>query len=124
MKVLSILALLSAMHSTGHSESVRVQYGIAKHYTPGLMLRVMHNRGMEWPSGVTGLASRVNCSTIGQIFSARINGHYERLLQVDCSQYRDAPRHRKEGLIVEVDYSTAVRDGIARRGMGPAVVWR
>jgi len=53
-----------------------------------------------------------------------INGHRETGYQVDCSQYRDAPRHRREGLVVELDYETAVRDGIAREGRGPAVVWR
>lgn len=122
MKILSITALLVAMNPISHN--VRVQYGIAKHYSPGLMLRVMHNRGMEWPSGVTALVSRVDCSTIGQVWKMRINGHYELGLQVDCSQYRDAPRHRREGLIVEVDYSTAKRDGITADGKGPAVVWK
>ena len=126
-RIAAALALLTAAlsaHGHAYARSVSVSYGIAKHYSPGLMNRVRVYRGLPWPAGVSGLASRVSCAGIGQVFSASINGHYERLLQVDCSQYRDAPRHLREGLIVEVDYDTARRDGMLRTGRGSAVVWR
>lgn len=126
MNWLTIVLLFSMMQTTvgaSYSHTYTYNTGIAKYYRPGLMERVARYRGIHRPWYVTGLASRPSCKTIGQVFSARINGHYERLLQVDCAQYRDYWAQIRGGLVVEVDYVTARRDGFVWRGRAPAAVW-
>jgi hypothetical protein len=97
--------------------------GIAKHYSPGIMDMVAENRGMTIPRGYYG-AARVDCSTIGDTFYATVNGVMLHYIQIDCSQYKDAQRHRKEGLILEISWEAAVKVGITGEGRGKAVIWQ
>lgn len=111
-----------------------VQSGTVKHYRPGLMAEVARNRtdpahrgyvpGFRLRTDVAGYVSRPSCSTIGRVWLASIEGGpVRRYQQVDCSQPRDRPRHLSTGLILEVDYTSAVREGIVGRGRGRVVIW-
>jgi len=113
---LAVLLVILASHLPGEPH--------AKHYRPGLMEQVARNRGITRLAGDTVLASRPSCTTIGQRFLVRFRiGPWERALQVDCSRPgRDATRHLRARLVVEVDYQTAVRHGFSREGHVPAQV--
>ena len=55
---------------------------------------------------------------------ARLNGRrMERFQVLDCSHPRDVQRHIRDGLVIEVDYESAKRNGFAGLGYAPAVVY-
>ncbi len=98
--------------------------GIAKHYSAGMFARVARNRGMQMRSDVAGYAAVTDCSMIGKVVAASINGgRVERFQVLDCSAPKDRPRHIREGLVIEVDYATAKRRGFLGEGKAPAKVW-
>jgi len=98
--------------------------GIAAYYSPGVMARVARNRGMDLRDDVAGWAAVPNCSEVGRIVVASINGSRpERYQVLDCSHPRDKARHLRQGIVIEVDYQSAVRHGFTRRGYTKAVVW-
>lgn len=102
----------------------RAQVGIAKYYSLGLFSRVAANRRMALRQDVDGYAAVPDCSRIGQVVRASINGHaVERYHVLDCSAPRDLPRHRRDGLVIEVDYASALRNGFVGLGRAPAVVY-
>jgi hypothetical protein len=102
----------------------RTKSGIAKYYSPGMMRTVANNRGMKLRSDVHGYAAVQLCSMIGRVITASINGHkVERYQVLDCSAPEDVGRHRAQGLIIEVDYASAKRNGFLRQGKAPAKVW-
>lgn len=110
--------------STGYISAPSVPHsGIAKHYSPGTMERVVQIRHLRVPPAATSIVSTPDCSLIGRSFWISVRGHREWAFQADCSAPRDRERHLREGLVVEVDYRTAVRDGIVYDGKGPATVW-
>jgi hypothetical protein len=98
--------------------------GIAAYYSPGTMARVARNRGIELRDDVDGYASLTSCSHIGKVITASISGSRpERYQVLDCSHPRDRARHLRQGIVIEVDYQSAVRHGFTRRGHAPATVW-
>lgn len=113
---------------------VPVERGTVKHYYEGKMNEVRYNRttpgrrgyirGLVVLDSVDGYASRVDCGTLGSVFWASVNGGKLRSYQqLDCSAPVDAPRHRRTGLIAELDYESAVATGIAGRGRGQVTIW-
>jgi hypothetical protein len=109
--------------------SPTTRIGIAKHYSPGIVERVYHTRiaqGLTSPGWKGALASSWNCSEIGSHEWASVNGRpFTEYLVVDCSRPgEDRARHIKEGLVIEVDYSSALKAGIVNDGRGPAIVVR
>jgi hypothetical protein len=92
------------------------QRGITKYYEPGAFAQVAANRGMTlaWDQ-VDGFASTQHCELVDVrrpwVVLARIQGGpVERFQIVDCSRPgRDVARHRAEGLVLEVDFATALR---------------
>jgi hypothetical protein len=79
---------------------------------------------MKLREDVDGYAAVIDCSQIGNVVKARINGGRLETFQVlDCSAPRDRARHQRIGLVIEVDYDSAVRNGFARRGRAPAQVY-
>jgi hypothetical protein len=99
--------------------------GIAKYYSPGIMAEVARNRGMVLREDVDGYASVLSCGEIGKVVVASINGgKRERYQVLDCSHPRDIAMHRRQGLIIEVDYQSAARNGFVRRGSARATIWQ
>jgi hypothetical protein len=101
-----------------------VRTGTAKFYSPGVFERVLKVRGMSWPRGVSGLASTPYCANIGKRVRASINGGpWRTYLIADCSRHgADQKRHLRTGLVLEVDYRSAVREGFHKAGKAPAKV--
>jgi hypothetical protein len=98
--------------------------GHAKFYSPGVFRRVAGVRGMKLRTDVNGYAAVTDCRRIGQIVLAAINGRrVERYQVLDCSHPTDRARHIRQGLVIEVDFQSAVRNGFSRRGRAPAVVY-
>jgi hypothetical protein len=100
-----------------------IEHGITMHYYAGLFEQVARNRGMRLRTDVDGYASRQNCGELGRVVLARIRsrwtgawGPWRRYQIVDCSARRDVGYHRKIGLILEVDYRSAVKTGFAYQG--------
>jgi hypothetical protein len=101
-----------------------LKQGFAVLYSPGVMERVAAHRGLTKPPIAEGMAAVTDCSQIGKIAFASINGGLvERYLIVDCSHPRDVARHIQQGLVIEVDYESAVRNNFHREGRAPAVLW-
>jgi hypothetical protein len=125
----SLAAALFAMAggSPAISQASAVQgtrSGHAVYYSPGVFKTVARNRGMKLREDVDGYAAVIDCSQIGNVVKARINGGRLETFQVlDCSAPRDRARHQRIGLVIEVDYDSAVRNGFARRGRAPAQVY-
>jgi hypothetical protein len=142
-----LLALLVCVHHAPAPVLVPVQSGIVKRYDPGVMDTVIRNRTnpehwaympglvvLPTPT-VAGHASRVACGHIGQTFWLTVRGGPMRVYQqVDCSdptqreqaygRYEsDADRHLREGLIAELDYESAEREGYAYEGVATGTVW-
>ena len=130
-KVLITVGMLCALISgsqvagTPITESVQPEKsGVAVYYSPGVMERVAAFRGLTRPPIADGMAAVTDCSQIGKIAFASINGGLvERYLIVDCSQPRDVARHIQQNLVIEVDYQSAVRNNFHRDGRAPAVLW-
>ncbi len=106
-----------------------VESGIAMHYYQGLMQTVARNQGLTMRTDVDGYTSRQNCGEIGSIVEARLlNPHtgqwsqWLRLQVLDCSARSNVAYHRSIGLILEVDYNTAVRTGFVSFGRTEAEV--
>lgn len=98
--------------------------GIAVYYSPGVMERVAANRGLRKPAIADGMASVPDCSQIGKLAFASVNGGLvERYFIVDCSAPRDVARHLQMGLVLEVDYQSAVRNNFQSNGSAPATVY-
>ncbi len=94
------------------------------HYAPGVFAQVAANRGMRLRTDVDGYAAVLSCSHIGEIVKAQINGGpIERYQVLDCSAPQHRAAHIRQGLVIEVDYQSAVRNGFARLGRAPAVVY-
>jgi len=86
--------------------------------------RVARNRGISLRSDVDGYAAVPNCSRVGQIIKARLNGKsLERFQVIDCSSPSDRARQVRMGLVIEVDYQSAVRNNFSRYGRAPAEVY-
>jgi hypothetical protein len=87
------------------------------------MERVAAFRGLTRPPVADGFAAVTDCGQIGKMAFASINGGLvERYLIVDCAQDRDRDRQIREGLVIEVDYQSAIRNNFYRDGHAPAVV--
>jgi hypothetical protein len=115
---LLLLALCVPVSASGGTTT-----GIAKHYAPGVFARVAHNREMVMRTDVAGYAAVPNCGYLGTVIQARVNGgKWERYQVLDCSAPKDRARHIKSGLILEVDYASAKRNGFVSRGRAPATV--
>jgi hypothetical protein len=122
-QVLLLAVLFTAVGHAPSSTSFAPQRGIAKFYSPDVMEAVARSRGLARPGSVDGLASVPNCSRLGTVVVAAINGRTpERYLVVDCSHPRDRARHIRQGLVIEVDYRSAVRNRFCRQGSAPAVI--
>lgn len=113
-----VLGLLSASQST--------YTGHALYYGKGQMERVYRVRIQQHlvrPGWTGSLAAVPNCSHIGEIVSARINGGlWARYLVVDCAQPYDYRMQIRTGRAIEVDYYSAVRNGFVSKGKAPATV--
>jgi hypothetical protein len=129
-----LLALVLLAHAYSHTSGVAsiqagapARWGWAKHYSPGVMERVRTVRahqGVRIRTDVAGYAAAPDCAQIGRVVVASINGGpLERYQVLDCSHPRDRARHVREGLVIEVDYRSAVRNGFARQGKARAVVY-
>ena len=97
--------------------------GTAKYYRAGMFAQVAANRGMILRADVAGYASVPSCAWLGSVIQARVNGGaWERYQVVDCSAPKDRARHIRQGLVLEVDYASARRNGFVSKGKAPAVV--
>jgi hypothetical protein len=105
--------------------------GISMHYYKGMFAKVARNRGIKLSTRVDGYASTRNCSRVKKhdpwIVYARIQGGPTRTYQiVDCSHPAHLQKHTKWGLIIEVDWASAVRESnhgrtkLLRTGRAPA----
>lgn len=123
-QALMMIALSTAIDLvTPGGTALSPQYGTAKYYRAGVMENVAVYRGLLRRGNIDGMASTPNCSNLGKVAFAAINGgHTERYLIVDCSGPRDRARHVRQGLIIEVDYQSAVRNHFHREGSAPAVI--
>ncbi|HUS17348.1 MAG TPA: hypothetical protein VM536_20320 [Chloroflexia bacterium] len=89
--------------------------GRVYYYEPGVFAHVARVRGMDLAWGqVDGFASTPYCRLVDArrpwVVTARIDGGpVERFQIVDCSAPRDRAHHQAEGLVLEVDYTTALR---------------
>jgi hypothetical protein len=98
--------------------------GTAYFYSPGMFNVVARNRGIKLRDDVDGYAAVPDCQHIGSVVRARINNRsMERYQVLDCSAPRDRARHLRQGLVIEVDYQSAVRNNFARKGRAPASVF-
>lgn len=111
--------------------TIPVERGIAMHYYPGLFATVARNRGMALRKDVDGYASRQNCGELGRVVQARIRnpwtgawGPWRRYQIVDCSARKHLAYQRRIGLILEVDYSSAVKAGFVYFGRSAVEVKR
>ena len=108
--------------------------GRAYYYDPGMFAQVARNRGMRlaW-NAVDGFASTRDCAKVDVrrpwVVWAQIDGGpIESYQIVDCSAPRDVARHRRIGLVLEVDYATAARQRLQGRprlrldGKAPAAI--
>jgi hypothetical protein len=120
-----LLSTPSASYASGNEISTdSTSKGYAYFYSPGMFQTVARNRGIKLRSDVDGYAAVPNCSYIGRVLKAGINGHStERYQIVDCSAPADRARHVRQGLVIEVDYQSAVRNNFSRRGRAPATVY-
>src|SRR5947208_12942997 len=101
--------LISAATTSYASETDSTSKGYAYFYSPGMFQTVARNRGIKLRTDVDGYASVPNCGYIGQVLKARINGHdVERYQVLDCSAPSDRARHIRQGLVIEIDYQSAV----------------
>jgi len=125
--VLLLAALLCPMPSATSVQGAPVAQmgiGIAKFYAPGVFRRVASHRNIAARQDVDGYAAVPSCGRIGQLVRASLNGGpFETYHILDCSAPRDLPAHLREGLVIEVDYGSAVRNGFARQGHAQAVVY-
>ncbi|MEO8286642.1 MAG: hypothetical protein ABI670_09425 [Chloroflexota bacterium] len=107
-----------------HAAPTAIIRGHAKYYSPGMFQTVARNRGIKLRSDVSGYAAVPNCNHIGKVIKARINSRDTETYQVvDCSAPADRARHIRDGLVIEVDYSSAVRNQFANQGRAPASVY-
>ncbi len=111
------------------AKTYTIESGIAMHYYQGLMETVARNQGLTMRTDVDGYTSRQNCGEIGSIVEARLlnprTGQWSqwlRLQVLDCSARSNVAYHRSIGLILEVDYNTAVRTGFYSFGRTEAEV--
>ncbi|MFL5735695.1 MAG: hypothetical protein ACJ78Q_21260 [Chloroflexia bacterium] len=121
-----ILAVLlsSYVASTDAPAASTSQSGIAKFYSQGVFQQVAARRNIPMRRDVHGYAAVPNCARIGQVVWARLNGGpIERYHILDCSSPKDLPNHRREGLVIEVDFESARRNGFTREGHTQAVVY-
>ncbi len=122
-------AVLLEGHDIGYaaaadSPSASVRQGIAKYYSPGVFRDVATNRGMRMLNDVDGYAAVLSCSRIGQVVKASINnGPVERYQVLDCSAPWDRATHIAQGLVIEVDYQSALRNNFVGSGHAEATVY-
>jgi hypothetical protein len=120
----TLAVLLAATLSVQFEPAASAQQGYAKYYSQGIFNTVAARRNMRMRQDVQGYAAVPDCSRIGQVVRASINGSaVERYHILDCSAPRDLARHRREGLVIEVDYQSAVRHGFVRTGRARATVF-
>lgn len=121
----ALVALAGGSPATTEASAMQgVRSGHAVYYSPGVFNMVARNRGMRMRTDVHGYAAVIDCGMIGRVIKARINGGKLETFQVlDCSAPRDRARHQRIGLVIEVDYDSAVRNGFVRRGRAPAQVY-
>ena len=121
----ALLALAGGSPATSEASVAQgVRNGHAVYYAPGVFNVVARNRGMAMRQDVDGYAAVIDCGQIGRIIKARLNGRKLETYQVlDCSAPRDRARHQRIGLVIEVDYQSAVRNGFVRLGRAPAQVY-
>jgi hypothetical protein len=111
------------------AKSYTVETGISMHYYAGLMQTVAKNQGIRLRTDVDGYTSRQNCGELGSVVEARLLNprtgqwtNWLRLQVTDCSARRDVAHHVAIGLILEVDYETALDAGFVYRGRTTAQV--
>lgn len=121
----AVLALAGGSPATSEAAVMQgMRSGHAVFYSPGVFQIVARNRGMKLREDVHGYAAVIDCGMIGRVIKARLNGRKLETFQVlDCSAPRDRARHQRIGLVIEVDYQSAVRNGFARLGRAPAQVY-
>ncbi|HKP52873.1 MAG TPA: hypothetical protein VJ183_09495 [Chloroflexia bacterium] len=120
----TLTAGTEVVRAAGPHAAKPLKQGFAVFYSPGVMERVAAHRGLTKPPIAEGMAAVTDCSQIGKIAFASINGGLvERYLIVDCSHPRDVARHIAQGLVIEVDYQSAVRNNFHRDGKAPALLW-
>jgi hypothetical protein len=121
----ALVALAGGSPATTEASVVQgMRSGHAVYYSPGVFAVVARNRGMKLREDVDGYAAVIDCTQIGRVIKARVNGgDLERYQVLDCSAPQDRARHQRIGLVIEVDYQSAVRNDFARRGRAPAQVY-
>ncbi|HET9494118.1 MAG TPA: hypothetical protein VFR15_07810 [Chloroflexia bacterium] len=121
----ALLALAGGSPASSEASVAQgMRSGHAVFYSPGVFKIVARNRGMKLRTDVDGYAAVIDCGMIGRLVKARLNGRKLETFQVlDCSAPKDRARHQRIGLVIEVDYESAVRNGFARRGRAPAQVY-
>jgi hypothetical protein len=93
----------------------------AVYYSPGVMERVARKRGIPVTSR---MASVPDCSKIGGWVTAKVNGHVATYRIVDCSAPKDRARHIRQGLVLEVNYSSKLAFFPRGAGRVPATIIR
>jgi hypothetical protein len=114
---------------------VPVESGRFVPYAPNVMEQVAANRENRYHRGyvpgfqrrydVAGYAASVDCSDIGLVVWASLNGNVpERFQIVDCSQGRDRAYHVRSKLVIEVDHKSGVRNRFSPHTGNRAIIWR
>lgn len=80
--------------------------GYAAHYSPGLMLRVAHRRGIEPDTDCMVSSPWYNLGDIIYVKS-NLNDTVMKCTQVDVSAPKDIERHKARNLVVELDFTSA-----------------
>ncbi len=106
---------------------VVIARGWAAHYSPRVMDRVLYNRthpetGVPQlppfdPDRYVGYVARPFCEEVGQeVWLDFGEGWVGPFLVADCAQAKDRDHILARGIVVELDYESAVRYGVAPRG--------
>src|SRR3954471_4243558 len=138
---LFVMALLPALASAApESSEAKLSggwRGLATHYYPGAMERVVRVRARQGYTvqparenyreygGVFGYVAVPNCALIGKVITACVNGRCERVQVMDCSQTWDWWRHTLGGkrAWVEFSFKSAKALGVSSVGRFPVTVY-
>ncbi len=93
----------------------------AVRYSPGVMARVARKRGMPV---ITNMVAVNDCRRVGQWVLANVNDKVGWFRVTDCSHPRDAARHRRQGLVIELGHNAAEIYFPKGRGNAPAYLIR
>lgn len=132
LATLLVAALTLIPHGTASAYTYRTAHdvskqGIALYYSSGVMervLRVRARQGYHVRYDVAGYTASVNCGDIGRIVYISVSGGpYRRYQVMDCSQPYHRSAHIARGIVAELDWHSAVREGYSRDGRASAVVY-